>query len=157
MKNEKRITPEASVVKVEYTLWDKLTFPFVYALNWLKEKFTAIRHFFQRGKRCYSDYDIWDIHSWLVHSLRPMLEDIIEHLYTHPAEITEEEWRAILEEMVHLLNIMDIDDNTTAREVLGVAADDHSKETYKKIADEQERARARFFELFYKWYWDLRY
>ena len=124
---------------------------------WFRSKFDESRCRRQRAKRGYSDLDIWDIHSWFVHTLRPMLEEIIGHLETHPKELTMEEWRAVLEEMVHLLNIMDIDDNTTARKVLGVAMDDYSKESYKKIADEQERARARFFELFYKWYWDLRY
>lgn len=136
----------------ECSWWDKCT-----VLHFIKKKVVQRKYRRQRAKRGYSDLDVWTLQYWFVQTLRSMLENILRHRYTYPDKITEEEWVSILQEMVQLLTVMDVDDNTTVREVLGVAADDYSKETYKQIADEQERARKRFFELFYKWYWDLCY
>ena len=94
---------------------------------------------------------------WLVHMLKPMLENMINHLYTHPEELTSEQWHAILQDMVHLLALMDADDEKIIRQQLGIDADDRSYQASVLIMEEQNRARGRFFELLNRWYWDLRY
>ena len=111
----------------------------------------------QRAKRGYSDYDVWDIQLWLIHTLRPMLENIIENLYSHPAEITFEEWKGIIEEMIFLLKIMDWDDEIFVRKNMGISTEDFSLDTFCLVEAERKKARDRFMELFNKWFWTLSY
>ena len=111
----------------------------------------------QRAQRGYSDYDVWNIKMWFVQTLRPMLENINANLYSYPEEITFEEWKAIIEEMILMLRIMDWDDDAFIREHLGLGAEDCDSDTYNRIEEERKKARARFMELFSKWFCDLRY
>ena len=145
------------LLRVEYTRWEKLLLPFQRAWYWIKDKGDHFRYRCQRFRRGYSDYDVLDIQMWLVRSVRPMLENILNHLYTHPAELTEEEWEAILREMIHHLTVMDLNHGELVRHQLGIAADDKSRTAEMLIEQERENARGKFFELFNRWYWDLRY
>ena len=111
----------------------------------------------QRAKRGYSDYDVWNIKMWFVQTLRPMLENINANLYTYPEEITFEEWKSIIEEMILMLRIMDWDDEAFIREYLGLGAEAFDSNTRNLIEEERKKARARFMELFSKWFYDLRY
>ena len=111
----------------------------------------------QRAKRGYSDYDVWNIKMWFVQTLRPMLENINANLYTYPEEITFEEWKSIIEEMILLLRIMDWDDEAFIREYLGLGAEDFDSNTRNLVEEERQKASSRFMELFSKWFYDLRY
>ena len=91
------------------------------------------RYRHQRAKRGYSDYDVMDIQMWFVRTLRPMLEKIIAHLYSYPEEITFEEWKAILEEMVVLLKVMDWDDEIFVREYMGISTEDFHIDTCNRV------------------------
>lgn len=142
---------------MEYTWLDKLLHPFIWVWMRVEDAWRNFRYRCQRFQRGYSDYDVLDFQMWLVRMLRPMLENMIDHLYTHPEELTPEQWRAILQEMVHLLTLMDADDETTIRQQLGIDSDDRSHQATMRIMEEQNRARGRFFELLNRWYWDLRY
>lgn len=111
----------------------------------------------QRAKRGYSDYDVLDLQMWFVRTLRPMLENISAHLYSYPAEITFDEWKSILDEMVILLKVMDWDDEVFVREYRGIHADDFHTDTCNRVEAERRKAQERFMELFAKWFYDLRY
>lgn len=100
---------------------------------WLVDKGNRFRYRCQRFHRGYSDYDVWDFQMWLVRTLRPMLEDMITHLYSYPEELTPEQWRAILQDMVHQLTLMDTDDETIIRQQLGIDVDDRSREADMRI------------------------
>ena len=141
----------------QYSWWERLFLPFERVWYWLADKWNRFRYRCQRFHRGYSDYDVWDFQMWLVHTLRPMLENMIDHLYTHSEELTSEQWHAILQDMVHLLTLMDADDETTIRQQLGIDSDDRSYQAAMLIMEEQNRARGQFFELLNRWYWDLRY
>ena len=147
---EKHIIPQ-------YSWWERLLLPFDRAWYWLVDKWNRFRYRCQRFQRGYSDYDVWDFQTWLVHMLRPMLENMINHLYTYPEELTSEQWHAILQDMVYLLSLMDTDDETTIRQQLGIDPADRSYQAAMLIMEERDRARGRFFELLNRWYWDLRY
>ena len=123
----------------------------------LFDKRDEYRYRRQRAKRGYSDYDVWDFQMWFVRTLRPMLENINANLYSYPEEITFEEWKAIIGEMILLLRIMDWDDDVFIRERLGLGAEDCDSDTYNLIEEKRKKARARFMELFSKWFCDLRY
>ena len=147
---EKHIIPQ-------YSWWERLFLPFERAWYWLVDKWNRFHYRCQRFQRGYSDYDVWDFQMWLVHMLRPMLENMINHLYTYPEELTSEQWHAILQDMVYLLSLMDTDDETTIRQQLGIDPADRSYQAAMLIMEERDRARGRFFELLNRWYWDLRY
>jgi hypothetical protein len=123
----------------------------------LREKRDERRYRSQRAKRGYSDYDVWDIQMWFVRTLRPMLENILVNLRTRPDDLTLEEWKSILEEMVILLKVMDTDDEVFVREYMGIRVDDFHTDTRNCVEKERRKARERFMELFTKWFYDLRY
>jgi hypothetical protein len=147
---EKHIIPQ-------YSWWERLFLPSERVWYWLVDKWNSFRYHCQRFQRGYGDYDVWNFQMWLVHMLKPMLENMINHLYTHPEELTSEQWHAILQDMVHLLALMDADDEKIIRQQLGIDADDRSYQASVLIMEERNRARGRFFELLNRWYWDLRY
>ena len=115
------------------------------------------RYRHQRAKRGYSDYDVLDIQMWFVRTLRPMLENIITHLYSHPEEITFEEWKAILEEMVILLKVMDRDDEIFVREYMGVSTEDFHIDICNRVESQRELAQICFLALFARWFGELSY
>ena len=71
--------------------------------------------------------------------------------------ITEEEWKSILQEMVQLLRIMDVDDECFIRKHLGLDQNENNAEITIRIEQERVAAQNKFFELYNRWYWDLRY
>ena len=121
------------------------------------DKRDECRYRHQRAKRGYSDYDVMDIQMWFVRTLRPMLENIIAHLYSHPEEITFEEWKSILEEMVVLLKVMDWDDEIFVREYMGISTDDFHIDTCNRVESQRELAQIRFLALFARWFGELSY
>ncbi len=58
---------------------------------------------------------------------------------------------------MHLLTLMDADDETTIRQRLGIDSDDRSYQAAMLIMEERNRARGQFFALLNRWYWNLRY
>jgi len=118
------------------TTWDKLTAPFCRAWG----RFVDWRENFgwrcQRFRRGYSSRDVWEMRTWFVETLRPMLEDLLIHHTGHPDSLTNEEWEAVLKEMVELLDDMDVWDDST-------------------VSAQKEAAKDRFFVLFSQWFYDL--
>ena len=143
----------------EYKGKSKLRWGLKFKRLWyiLLDKRDECRYRRQRAKRGYSDYDVLDIHMWFVRTLRPMLENILANLYTHPDEITFEEWKSIIEEMIVLLRVMDWDDEIFIRKYLGINENDFHIDTVNLVETEREKARIRFMELFSKWFWRLSY
>ena len=121
------------------------------------DKRDECRYRHQRAKRGYSDYDVMNIQMWFVRTLRPMLEKIIAHLYSYPEEITFEEWKAILEEMVVLLKVMDWDDEIFVREYMGISTEDFHIDTCNRVESQRELAQIRFLALFARWFGELSY
>ena len=66
--------------------------------------FKKIKWFFQRGMRGYSDYDLWDLHSYLAEFLVEALTDMKRKYVNngiYPFEVDDEyEWLKLLDEMI---------------------------------------------------------
>ena len=135
----------------------RLTVRLKYFWYGLFDKRDEYRYRRQRAKRGYSDYDVLDLQMWFVRTLRPMLENINANLYSYPEEITFEEWKAIIGEMILLLRIMDWNDDAFIREHLGLGEEDFDSNTRNFVEEERQKARTRFMELFSKWFCDLSY
>lgn len=111
----------------------------------------------QRFKRGYAYSDVWDIDVWFMCTVKPMLIHLRDHGIGIPFEFVNESdsriyWENTLTEMISCLELMDED---TAREHLGISDSDYSFESYKKTNDLIEENKNRFFELFSKYFFDL--
>ena len=113
----------------------------------------------QRFKRGYAYGDVWDIDCWFKRTVKPMLTHLRDHgigipgdLYLDGAENERKVWEDSLTEMVDCLTLMDEDE---AEKHLGIADNDYSFESYKRVQDFTEAKKNRFFELFSKWFFYL--
>ena len=113
----------------------------------------------QRFIRGYSYGDVWDMDCWFMDTVKPMLTHLRDHgigipndLYLEGVENEREAWEAVLSEMIQCLTLMDIDE---AQKHLGIADNNHSIESYKKLNDFMEDNKNKFFELFSKHFYSL--
>lgn len=107
----------------------------------------------QRFKRGWSYGDVWDLDCWFMRNVKPMLEHLLKHHAAYPGgDVTEEDWDAILQEMIDCLTLMDED---AAIEYLGIADDDHTPTSYQRVNALMDEKKDRFFELFSKWFYYL--
>lgn len=127
--------------------------------NVISDKYWDFRARCQRFKRGYSYGDIWDMDCWFKRTVKPMLIHLRDHgigipgaLYLDGAENERAAWEAILTEMVECLTLMDED---KAEKYLGIADNDYSVESYKRVNDFMDEKKKRFFELFCEHFYSL--
>ena len=137
------------------TFLDKLTSPFWTVKVRLEDMRDKLRYRRQRAKKGYSDYDIYDISNWFTLRVSCMLREMNERMNNHPEELEFEEWQAIILRMAELAEYMNHWEDGALRKKLGIAEDDNSIETRRRLSDEQEKAKEEFFELFNKWFYHL--
>jgi len=137
---------------LEYTLWDWISTPFCRARRFFRDHWWDFRERCQRFQRGYSRSDVWDLDHWFISTLKPMLELMLKTHNSYPNGITNEEWEAILQEMIDCLTLMDED---TAQEHLGITFENWTVEKHQRTADTMEENKKRFFELFEKWFYNL--
>ena len=159
IRMNKRMTEKngEAILNIEYTWVDKLLNPFIWIWVRIEEKWNNLRYRYQRFKKGYSDRDVWEMRDWFIQTAKPMLRELSNKACNYPEEAGEEQWRKILLEMVDLLEIMDIWDDTAARKQAGVQAADKSQDAAQLISNEKEKAKNRFFFLFNKWFYDMWY
>lgn len=127
--------------------------------NFFVYGFDSLRARCQRFKRGYSYGDVWDMDCWFKRTVKPMLIHLRDYgigipfdLYLEGAENEREAWEAVLSEMIECITLMDEDE---AQKYLGIADDDYSVESYKKLNDFMDEKKDRFFELFSKHFYSL--
>jgi hypothetical protein len=127
--------------------------------NFLVYDFDSLRARCQRFIRGYSYGDVWDMDCWFKRTVKPMLIHLRDHgigipfdLYQEGAENERAAWEAVLTVMVECIDLMDEDE---AQKYLGIADDDYSAESYKKVNDFMDEKKDRFFELFGKYFFSL--
>ena len=146
---------EKDFFKAELNWWDKLTGPFCRLWWKLCDQWKDFGYRRQRFQRGYASCDVWEMRTWFIKTVKPMLQDLSIHRTGCPAELTDEGWGMILDEMVGLLELMDIWDDTAVKEKYAIPGEDTSYETQEKISLLQKEATEQFFSLFSKWFWDL--
>ena len=134
------------------TFWDRITMPFYRVRNFFRDKWWMFRKRCQRFKRGFAWSDVWDMDDWFILTAKPMLEHLLKNHCSHPYSINDEEWEAILKEMIDCLDLMD---EYNAHAHLGFAKYDFSADSYKKVGELMEEKKNRFFELFSKWFFSL--
>ena len=112
----------------------------------------------QRFKRGYAWSDVWNMDSWFMHTIKPMLIHLRDNHVSIPLEFEDNEdgWVAVLQEMINCLDMMDEDN---VYDNLGFGDNDGykrmTKEDYKRVYNTMENNKNRFFELFSKYFFDL--
>lgn len=70
--------------------------------NFLTNIPKQIKFFYQRGKRGYSDQDVWSMDWWFFSVVIPMLKQLRDTKQSYPSEFkTPEEWDRELDTMIH--------------------------------------------------------
>ena len=84
-----------------------------------------------------------------------MLTYFRDNLHGHPTELTEEEWREILQNMIFFAERMDEDYwwDHYVKEMGGY--DNVSAEQIRLISKKTDEYKDKFFELFSKWFFHL--
>lgn len=133
-------------------LFNRLKYKLIYSIDSLNARC-------QRFKRGYSYGDVWDMDCWFMRTAKPMLIHLRDYgigipndLYLEGEENERAAWEAVLTEMVECLDLMD---EGNAEKYLGIADDDWSVESYKKVTDFMYEKKDRFFELFCKHFYSL--
>lgn len=63
---------------IKLTFWEEIYYFFVRNYNKIKYKVQDVKYFFQRGKKGYSDLDIWDFSDYLCDVLKNGLRELKE-------------------------------------------------------------------------------
>ena len=61
--------------------------------------FARIKYFIQRGKRGYSDRDLWDLGYYISWLMGNALDDYILNGYSYPVNMQDKEWQQTLRDM----------------------------------------------------------
>lgn len=105
----------------------------------------------QRFRRGYAYGDIWDMDAWFIRTVEPMLRHLQKHHWGYPhgfADVqTDEDWTKILGEMADALHLMD-EGNVLEQP----GCEDLEYDKIQKITEEN---KARFFELFSRYFYCL--
>lgn len=124
----------------------------------IKSLYWDLRARCQRFMRGYSYGDVWNMDDWFIRTLKPMLTHLRDYGCGVPLdfEFHEDQWNAILSEMIDCLKLMDEDNAkkhlgfNTAKDVCNMTIED-----IRKRKDLMEKNKNRFFELFSKYFYNL--
>lgn len=111
----------------------------------------------QRKEKGYADCDVWEMRTWFLQTARPILLEMAKNVDNHPNELEFEQWREILERMAHLLELMDIWDDSALRRELEIPKDATDDNIIAQLNEKRLEAKEEFFSLFNKWFYNLWY
>lgn len=117
---------------------------------WYRNILSILRYFKSLHYLIKHGYDksaVWDTFSWFIDTMRSILQEYNTIHSSHPYRYTEEEWNAIINRMLELLD--DMDENSPKYE---------EKEYYLNWAKQRQEmfaAKEEFFKLFAENFYDL--
>lgn len=130
-----------------------------------------IKWFIQRGKRGYSDCDIFDMSYWFIQVIVPMLKQLKETKHGYPCDMTEKEWDNQLDKMIKCFIEMSEDGCSMKNEYENklfenIEWNEEETEEHKELREEwlnreeeiwnyREKMKKEAFDLFSKHFWNL--
>ena len=133
-------------------IWDVVTTPFWRIKRWIKDTYWEIRYGFQRMFKGYDVVDTFESFWKFTERYSKILADYRNHHWGHPGEMTEEEWDAIIDEMIYHLKYMD---EETVTEELEKDVPDNWTVSHKTVSEVLDIHKDIFFELFSKYFYEL--
>ena len=88
-------------------LWDIITTPYYKAKWWIREAYWEVRYGFQRMFKGYDYVDTFETFAKFRERYIKILTDYRKHHVGYCAYMTEEEWDAIVDQMIYHLHYMD--------------------------------------------------
>lgn len=82
-----------------YNGWFFITHPHKLVTVSIKQTKSYVISFVQRGRRGYSDADIWNFDAYLAEVVSKGLRQLSRDTMAHPTTLTPEEWEEVLEEI----------------------------------------------------------
>lgn len=143
---------ENNPLKCKWTLWDKMTIPFYRLRSKLSDTYHRIRRAFQRMFKDYDDYDVFELFSSFTSRYSKILADYRKTHYGYPCELTNEQWEAIIDEMLHHLKFMD---ETYVEDSLCEGMPEHWLPDNMVVYEIMKRHKDEFFKLFSKYFYNL--
>lgn len=139
--------------------------------NGLKNLKWKAQHF-HKG---YSDKDVYSIRDWFLYTMPKMLKEMEQNLHGHPADMTDEQWKIILDKMAfcfkeahddtcsQINEYEDLFDINYSRNFNGsytpIISDEDIYEKWKvrqeQISEYQNKMLHEGLDLFQKYFWDL--
>ena len=124
-----------------------------------------IKWFFQRGKRGWADCDWWDMHSYLVQIITPMLKELKENNCGYPGyeeASTPEKWESLLGEMIEGFEAASrVIENDYYKEISGdsIEAITHAPREeilkWSEMASNDQKLFRQKSKIFIKWFFNL--
>lgn len=122
--------------------------------RWYYDGTFAVKEFFRRVFRGYSNYEVYEMHHWHSDHMVTLLKDLRKTKVGHPCRVgceTEEEWDKIIDEMIDgfeaAIAISDYSYVPLGEEING-----------KKLREEYDKLEKKFdrgMSLFHEYYFDL--
>ena len=133
-------------------IWFYITLPFhrLKQLYWCIHR--NVKFGFQRMFRGFDNADAYEFFSNFVDRNYKLLEHFKKHNWGYPANLTEEEWDNILDEMIHHLYMMD---EWNVIESLKKGMPEDYTVDYKSVYEIMDRNKDEFFKLFSKYFYNL--
>lgn len=145
--------------------------------NFLTNMPKRIKFFYQRGKRGYSDQDVWSMDWWFFSVVIPMLKQLRDTKQGYPSEFkTPEEWDRELDTMIHYFTEATEEgcsekneyeeqynkrwwDSFYEKSMAYVIDDSELRDKYLQrsyeIDEYREDMKNKGFEMFSKYFWNL--
>lgn len=136
----------------KWTLWDKITIPFHRAKHWIREAYWEVRYGFQRMFKGYDSVDTFETFAKFRERYTKILKEYRKYHVGYCGEMTEEEWDAVIDEMIYHLHYMD--EETVTEELERNVPDDWSA-SYRTVNHILDKHKDAFFELFSKYFYHL--
>lgn len=132
--------------------WFVVTTPFWKTKHWIKKTYWKIRYGFQRMFNDYDSVDTFEIFDKFIDRYSKILVELRNNHHGYPAEMTEEEWNNVLDEMIYHLYYMK-EDNVIEALMDGVPEGwvVNHKIAYKIM----EKHKNEFFKLFSEYFFSL--
>jgi len=102
MNNNKRVAEITNDIwNYKPTLFEKILWPIKrFFKDTIPDIPYKIKYFIQRGHRGWSDEDRWNMDSYLISIILPMLKELKKKTHSYPGDLTEEKWDKLLDEMI---------------------------------------------------------
>lgn len=135
-------------------VWDVITTPYYKAKHWIRDTYWEVRYGFQRMFKGYDSVDTFETFAKFIERYTKILTEYRKMHCGIPMEFedSEEEWDAIIDEMLYHLHYMD--EETVTNELEKDVPDDWSA-SQLTIDDIMLKHKDAFFKLFSKYFYNL--
>lgn len=135
-------------------IWDVITTPYYKAKWWIRETYWEIRYGFQRMFKGYDVVDTFETFAKFRERYIKILADYRKHHIGYCGEMTEEEWDAVIDDMLYHLHYMD--EEIVTEELERDVPDDWSASyiTVNYVLDKHKDAFFKLFSKYFYYLWD---